>query len=184
MAVKTGTVGEYIDPLTGVLTDSAVLFRPAIGERGRITVSNPRGSAGFYAYCYLNSTTLGAVHNGYVDAVHTDYSCVYDYVRKGDGKTTLTYVSGTSGALTVNPSDINGDIFLVTNLDNGAFPAQPFDPGAPYANDSGLVADSRNPLSGGYKNSGGADYSSTYTIFNAFWAKGSNRIAGDEGNNV
>lgn len=182
MSVKTGTCGYSYNPLTGAFSGSEVVFRPAIGERGRITLSNPTGRAGFYAYSYLNSTTLGEIYDGYLDTTHTDYSCVFDYVRKGDGKTTLTYVSGNAGALAVIPSDTNGDIYLVAGLDT--FPAAPIDPGAPYTNASGLVALSKNPSSGSYKSAGGADYSSTYTIFNAFWAKGSNRIAGDEGNNV
>lgn len=181
MAVKTGTCGIYVNPLTGAVSDNRTLFVPAIGERGRITVSNPSGENGFLAYAYNNSTTLGALYDGYIANTHTDYSCVFDYIRKGNGVTELTYVSGNAGGIASTGGN-DGGIYLVANIDDMAFPAAPIDPGAPYTNASGLVAGSRNPSSGLYKNAGAADWSSTYSVFCAGWARESNLFVGDENN--
>lgn len=185
MAVKSGSCGKEINPLTGAVTDNTLLFVPAIGERGRITIGDSFGSAGYLAYEYLNSTTLGDFFNGYTNVVHTNYSCVFDYIRMGNGVTVLTYVSGNAGALMDTAGYTEGGIYLEANLDDFAFPAPPYDFGAPYTDDGdGLVFDSKNPNSGSYKSAGAASWSADYTVFSAFWAKGSNRIAGDEVNNV
>lgn len=159
---KNGSAGYAIDPMTGSFSGSTTVFTPAIGERGRIILSNPVGYQGFLAYAYINPTTLGPVYNGYIPGGRGDYDCVFDYVRGEDGITVLTYVSGNTESL-ISSGSSDGIISFNARLDTG-FPAPPFDPGAPYSDDFGLVALSKNPSSGMYVNSGGCDWSATYEI--------------------
>lgn len=182
MAVKTGTCAYSKNPITGAEDGSYTIFIPAIGERGRLTLTNGTVSAGYAAYAFLNSTTLGDADVHYSSGAG-DFECVFDYIRKGNGITELTYVSGNAGAIGVDPYNTGGNIYFTHGVDVVSLPAPPIDPGAPYYEDDGLVALSRNPyypLS--YRSSASSDYSATYTVFNAGWARGSNQFVGDENN--
>lgn len=165
MAIKSGTCGVEINPLTGVSDGSETLFVPVIGEWGRITLSNTTESSGRLAYDYLDSTTLGPVYNYYQFNPGEDLSCVYDYIRHGDGSVELTYVSGNPDGLTLGGSG-GESIEFNSNVYPGVFPAPPTDPGSPYVEDDvNRVTNSYRPsrYTTGYVNASSADWSATYT---------------------
>jgi len=187
MAIKSGSGSYWANEATGAAEGSNIVFTPAIGERGRITISGAKYRVGYTGYGWIDSTTLGEIIRNFGFTQNADTrNGVYDYIRKGDGTVQLTFVSGYDGVL-YNFNGALGGIQIYTSISD-TFPTSPRSVSPPYSRDldrTDIIYDSDLPLYPAMAKSGLSwNFSATYTVFNAFWTKGSNRISGDEGNNV